>query len=132
MFDDEPTAAALRRIDDWERKLEERAEQASLLSRQAARLSATSRSADGLIEVAVGAEGHLEALHLDEGIRRAPAEQTARRIVETIRAAQADLLRQFDDVTARTIGTEGDTRRALMAGMRARLGNPPDPEEPRE
>jgi len=128
---DEPAAEAIRRIDDWERTLEERAAQAKALARRAAELSATVRSDDGLIEVTVGRDGQLDDLRLDERIRNQPAATTARRILETQRAAKADLIRQFEEVAAETVGTAGETGRALMASMRARLGRPDGPVDER-
>jgi DNA-binding protein YbaB len=126
MFDGESADEALERIDQWERSLGRRAEQARELARRTAELTATAHSRDGLIEVTVGAEGRVESIHLDEGIRRQPAEDTERILMETLRAATASLFRQFEAATADTLGVDNETGRMLMAGLRKRLGEPDD------
>jgi hypothetical protein len=122
MFDDELATEALSQIDDWQRDIEHRAEQAQALARRTAELSATAYSDDGLVEVTVGPDGQLQGLRLDEGIRRQAAATTARRILDTLRAAKSDLVRQFGEVTAETVGSESETGRALLASLRRRLG----------
>jgi DNA-binding protein YbaB len=121
MFDGESADEALGRIDEWERSLADRAEQARELT---AGLTATARGGDGLVEVTVGPEGRVERIHLDERIRQQPAETTARDLMATLRAADAALLKQFQEITAETVGAETDTGRMLMAGLRKRLGEP--------
>jgi len=123
MFDGEAAAGdALQRIDEWERSLGRRAEQAQELARRIAVLTVTARSSDGLVEVTVGAEGRVESIHLDERIRQQPAEDTARNLMETLRAANATLLKQFQEITAETVGAETETGRMLVAGLQKRLG----------
>jgi hypothetical protein len=56
MFDGESADEALERIDEWERSLGRRAEQAQELARRTAELTATARSRDGLVEVTVDTE----------------------------------------------------------------------------
>jgi DNA-binding protein YbaB len=124
MFDGESAGEALERIDEWERSLGRRAEQARELARRSAELTGTARSRDGLVEVTVGSEGRVERIHLDERTRQQPAEDTARTLMETLRAASAALLKQFQEVTAETVGAETETGRMLMAGLQKRLGEP--------
>jgi DNA-binding protein YbaB len=124
MFDGESADEALERIDEWERSLGRRAEQAQELARRTAELTATARSRDGLVEVTVGAEGRVERIHLDERTRQQPAETTARDLMRTLRAANALLLKQFQEATAETVGVDTETGRTLMAGLRKRLGEP--------
>ncbi|WP_433299206.1 YbaB/EbfC family nucleoid-associated protein [Actinoplanes sp. CA-030573] len=111
----------MERIDEWEREFAERAAQAKALAERTAGLSATAEDADGLIEVTVGSNGQVTGLRLDEGIRRQPAATTARQILAAIRAAKAELTRQFQLVTAETVGVDSETGRAVMAGLAARL-----------
>jgi hypothetical protein len=42
--------------------------------------------------------------------------------METLRAANASLLKQFQEITAETVGAETETGRMLMAGLHKRLG----------
>jgi DNA-binding protein YbaB len=113
---------AVERIDEWERGFAERAAQAKTLAERAARLSATVREADGLVELTVGSNGQVTGLRLDEEIRRQPESTTARQILAAIRAAKTDLIRQYGDVTAETVGADSATGQAVLAGLTARLG----------
>jgi DNA-binding protein YbaB len=122
MFDGEAAGEALERIDEWERSVARRAEQAQELARRTAELTATARSRDGLVEVAVGAEGRIKHIHLDERTRQQSAEATSRALMETLRAASASLLAQYHEITAETVGAETETGRMLMGALRKRLG----------
>jgi hypothetical protein len=122
MFDDESASNALDRIDEWERSVSLRAEQARALARRAAEISATARSPDGLVEVTVGAEGQIKRLHLEERTREHSAAATAGKIMATLGAAKAELIQLFDEVTAETVGADSETGRMLMASLRERLG----------
>jgi DNA-binding protein YbaB len=122
MFDDQSLDAALQRIDEWERSATRRAEQAQELARRAAQISATARSRDGHVEVTVGSEGQIQRLHLDERIRQQPASETASQIMAMLREAQGKLVRQFDQVTAETVGEDSETGRMLRESLRKRLG----------
>jgi DNA-binding protein YbaB len=122
MFDGESAGDALERIDEWERSLSRRAEQAQELARRTAELTATARSRDGLVEVTIDAEGRVERIHLDERTRQQPAETTARDLMQALQAANASLLKQFQEITAETVGAETETGRMLMTGLQRRLG----------
>jgi DNA-binding protein YbaB len=122
VFDDESVTEALKRIDEWERSIVHRAEQAQLLARQTAEMSATARSRDGLVEVTVDAEGQMTRLHLEEETRQQSATATARTIMETTRAAKVELLKKFDEATAETVGADNETGRVLSTALRKRLG----------
>jgi DNA-binding protein YbaB len=124
MVDGGSADEALERIDEWERSLARRAEQAQSLARRTAELTATVRSRDGLVEVTVGAEGQVERIHLDERTRQQSAETTARTIMDTLRAANTSLLKQFQRTIAETVGAGSETGRMLSAGLQKRLGAP--------
>jgi len=130
VFDEAESGPSFDRIDEWERGFAERAAQAKALAERTARLSATVRSADGLVEVTVGPNGQVTELRLDEEIRRQSAAKTAQQILSTMRAAQQALLRQVGEVTAETVGTASATGKAVLAGLSAQL-NVDDEEEPR-
>jgi DNA-binding protein YbaB len=124
MFGDESVDGALERIDEWERSISRRAEQAQTLALRTSGMSATARSRDGLVEVTVGAEGQLSQLHLDERTRKQSAAVTARAIMDTLQAAKDDLIRQFEMATAETVGADSETGRMLTESLRRRLGSP--------
>lgn len=121
MSDELWSGPAVERIDEWERGIAERAAQAKALAERTAGLSANAREADGLVEVTVGPNGQVTALRLDEEIRRQSASTTARQIMAAIRAAQSELVRQYAQVTAETVGADTETGRAVLAGLKARL-----------
>jgi DNA-binding protein YbaB len=112
---------SLDRIDEWERGFAERAAQAKALADRTAQLSATARGGDGLIEVAVGPNGQITELRLDEDIRRQPAATTAREILLTVRAAQRALLGQVEEAATETVGADSPTGKAVLGGLSARL-----------
>ena len=120
MFDGRDLDDAERLVDDWQAGIEARAAAARELSERLAGLSASARSDDHLVEVTVGASGAITGLELDEGIRRQPAEDTARSILTTLRAAQAALTVAATEVTAETVGADSATGQAVIASFQAR------------
>src|SRR5439155_21885349 len=82
---------AERWIGDWQAGIEERAARARALSSRLADVTATAISRDGLVEATVAASGAVVDLRLDERIRNRPAAETARQVLDTIGAAQAEL-----------------------------------------
>jgi DNA-binding protein YbaB len=123
MFE-EPASEAVARIDSWERAFEQRAEQARSLAERTAELTATARSRDGLVEVTVNRDGQVASLRLDEGIRQQSAAATSRTILQTLQSAKAELMNQFAEATAETVGAGTETGRALVAALQSRLGSP--------
>jgi hypothetical protein len=120
MFDGRDLDDAERLVDDWQAGIEARAAAARQLSERLAGLSASARSDDDLVEVIVGASGAVTGLTLDERIRRQPAEDTARSILATMRAAQAALTAAATEVTAETVGADSATGQAVIASFEAR------------
>jgi hypothetical protein len=119
MFDaDADLDEAARRVDDWQARIEDQAARARDLSGRVAGLTAVVASPDALVEVTVSATGALTDLHLDEGIRRQPAAETAALVLATLRAAQAALAAQVADAVAETIGLDSAAGRAVMASYR--------------
>jgi hypothetical protein len=111
-------------VDDWQDGIEARAAGARELSIRLAALSASARSADGLVEVMVGATGDLVGLELAEGIRERPAAETAREIVATLRAARISLIEAVKAVAAETVGADSATGQAVIASYRGRVREP--------
>jgi DNA-binding protein YbaB len=120
MFDGPDLDAAERRVDDWQAGFEQRAAQARELAGRLAELTASARSEDGLVTVTVGATGDLTGLELDEEIRRQPAAETARQILRTLAAAQADLTALATTVTEETVGADSETGKAVIASLARR------------
>jgi hypothetical protein len=124
MFDGRDLGNAERMVDDWQDGIEARAAGARELSIRLAALTASARSADGLVEVKVGATGDLVGLELAEGIRERPAAETARGILATLRAARISLIEAVKAVAAETVGTDSATGRAVIASYRGRVREP--------
>jgi hypothetical protein len=122
MFDGRDLDEAERLVDDWQAGIEERATQARALSARLGSLTATARSEDELVTVTVGASGVISGLSLEEGIRDQPADETARAILATLRAAQASLTKAATEATAETVGADSETGKAVIASYIARQG----------
>jgi DNA-binding protein YbaB len=120
MFDGPDLGAAERLVDDWQAGFEQRAAQARELAGRLAQLTASARSDDGLVTVTVGAGGGLTGLELDEEVRRSPAAETARQILATLAAAQAELTTQATVVTEETVGADSETGKAVLASLSRR------------
>jgi DNA-binding protein YbaB len=120
MFEGPDFDAAESRIDTWQAGLEKRAAEARELAGRLARLTATARSDNDLVTVTVGADGRLTGLELDEGVRRQPAAETARQILETLTAARTDLTAQATTVTDETVGADSETGKAVIASLSRR------------
>jgi hypothetical protein len=124
MFDGRDLGDTERMVDDWQDGIEARAAGARELSIRLAALSASARSADGLVEVMVGATGDLVGLELAEGIRERPAAETAREILTTLRAARISLIEAVKAVAAETVGADSATGQAVIASYRGRVREP--------
>jgi hypothetical protein len=120
MFDGSDLGAAERMVDDWQAGFEQRAAQARDLAARLAGLTALARSDDGFITVTIGADGEMTGLELDEAVRRKPAAETARQILATLAAAQADLIAQATTVTEETVGADSETGKAVLASLTRR------------
>lgn len=120
MFDGSDLDAAERLVDDWQTGFEQRAEQARDLAGRLAALTASARSADGLVTVTVGPDGTMTGLQIDEEVRRQPAAETARQILATQAAARADLIARATEVTEETVGADSETGKAVLASLAQR------------
>ena len=120
MFDGRDLDDAERLVDDWQAGIEARAAAARELSERLAGLTASARSDDDLVTVTLGSSGVMTGLELADGIRRQPAADTARSILETTRAAQAALTAAATEITAETVGADSATGQAVIASFQAR------------
>jgi YbaB/EbfC DNA-binding family len=127
MFDDRNLDEAARLVDDWQADIEARAARARRLAARLGALTADARSADGLVSVTVGSSGAITGLELTEGIRDRPADETARAILATVRAAQASLVAAVTAAAAETVGADSETGKAVIASYVSRLA-PPAPD----
>ena len=124
MFGDRNLDEAARLLDDWQAGIEERAARARQLAARLGALTAGARSADGLVSVTVGSSGAITGLELKEGIRDRPADDTARAILATVRAAQASLTAAVTAAAAETVGADSETGKAVIASYVSRQDSP--------
>jgi hypothetical protein len=61
-------------------------------------------------------------MRLDERVRQQSAARTAQQFLATIRAAQAQLMAQVADETARVYGPDSPTAASIIASYRERIG----------
>ena len=120
MFGDRNLDEATRLVDDWQAGIEARAARARQLAGRLGALTAGARSADGLVSVTVGSSGAITGLELKEGIRDRPADETARAILATVRAAQASLVAAVTAAAAETVGADSETGKAVIASYVSR------------
>ncbi|MEV6693884.1 YbaB/EbfC family DNA-binding protein [Micromonospora sp. NPDC051196] len=113
--------ATQRRLDEWEASFADRAQRASALAARVGALTGTAHNADGSVEVTVDSAGLLVDLRLDERVRQQSAAHTARQVLATTRAAQADLLRRITAATTETLGEDNPAATALLDSYRRRL-----------
>ncbi|MEH0972822.1 YbaB/EbfC family nucleoid-associated protein [Micromonospora sp. CPCC 205546] len=119
---------ATRRLDGWEASIANRAAQAKELASRVQAMRGTATSADRTIQVTVDASGLLVDLRLDERTRQHSATHTARQILDTTRAAHADLLNRITEATTAILDDEDPTAAALVESYRRRLD--PDRDTP--
>ncbi|WP_233513652.1 YbaB/EbfC family nucleoid-associated protein [Micromonospora craterilacus] len=116
-----------RRLDEWESSIADRATRAKALSTRVQALTGTAHSPDRTVEVTVDSAGLLVDLRLDERVRQQSATQTARQVLATTRAAQADLLRRIAAATDETLGNADPAGSAVVDSYRRRLLAVADP-----
>ena len=124
MFGDRNLDEATRLVDDWQAGIEARAARARQLAARLGALTAGARSEDGLVSVTVGSSGAITGLELKEGIRDRPADETARAILATVRAAQASLTAAVTAAAAETVGADSETGKAVIASYVSRQDSP--------
>ncbi|MEV6811307.1 YbaB/EbfC family DNA-binding protein [Micromonospora sp. NPDC051296] len=122
MWADEAALDAVgRRLDEWESSFADRAARARTLSTRVQALTGNAHSPDRTVEVTVDSTGLLVDLRLDEQVRQHSAAQTARQVLATTRAAQADLMRRITAATNETLGDDDPAAAAIVDSYRRRL-----------
>ncbi|MBM0275680.1 YbaB/EbfC family DNA-binding protein [Micromonospora tarensis] len=121
--DDAALDAASRRLDEWESSLADRAERTRALAANVRALTGTAHHPERTVDVTVDSAGQLIDLRLDERIRHQSAARTAEQILETSRAARAELLRQVSALTTDTLGGADASAQAIIDSYRSRLGH---------
>ena len=120
IFDESGLDGQDARVDDWLASIEERASRARALNERLAGLSASSVSADRLVQVTVDASGRLTKLELDDGVRGHSGRWVAEHIMRTLAHAQQQVADQVKGVVADTVGLDTPQGQAVVAAMRAK------------
>ena len=118
--------AAENWLDSWAAGVSAQAERAAVLSRRVAGLTASASSADGSINVTVGASGQVEKLELDDRVQRLAGAELARQITAVMRSAQAKLSAEVANEVKATVGADSETGRAVLHSFESRFPSQDD------
>ncbi|MBU2670225.1 YbaB/EbfC family nucleoid-associated protein [Actinoplanes bogorensis] len=102
-------------LDDWTASVSAQAERAAELSRRVAALTGTAESRDGSIKVTVGSSGQVESLELTG------QPELARRVMDVMRDAQAQLAGRVAGQVEQTVGSDTETGRAVIHSFESRF-----------
>lgn len=107
-------------------RVEAAAARAQQVNDRLAELRATVSDDNGLVELTVDSSGNLVDIHLTERIRRASPDVVSRAILDTVRAAKAQMAAQSKAVVVETMGADSAAGRMVTDSMATGLGDPPD------
>jgi hypothetical protein len=106
---------ARERLDAWKGRIDKLAADTKAMSDQFQDLQVTRRDPKGMAEVTVDSGGSLVNLRLTREIEYAEPDAVARAIMDTVRAAKAELADRTQEIIAETVGTESAAARAIAA-----------------
>jgi DNA-binding protein YbaB len=114
--------SALARIAELKGRMEQSLAAAKNMSERLGELNAVGMDPNGVAKAMVDSSGNLIGLQLSERVYNHPLDFTARMILEATRAAKVALADKTREVIADTVGSEGETGKAVLAGLDERLG----------
>jgi DNA-binding protein YbaB len=106
---------ARERLDAWKGRIDKLAADTKAMSDQFQDLQVTLRDPKGMAEVTVDSSGSLVDLRLTREIQYAEPNAVARTIMDTVRAAKAELADRSQEIIEETVGTESAAARAIAA-----------------
>jgi DNA-binding protein YbaB len=104
---------AKERLAAWKGRIDKLAADTKAMSDQFQALQVTLRDPRGMAEVTVDSSGSLVDLRLTREIEHAEPSAVARAIMDTVRAAKAELADRSQEIIAETVGTESAAARAI-------------------
>jgi hypothetical protein len=120
--------AAQEWLDSWTAGVTGQAGRAAELSRRVAALTGFAENPDRSITVTVGSSGQVENVEFDDRVRLLDGAELSRRLMSTIRKAQADLSARVANEVRDTVGVDTETGRAVVNSFALRF--PADAEQP--
>jgi hypothetical protein len=118
--------SALAQVREWAARAQARAAETQSLADAVARVTATARDRSGAITVTVDATGALVGLEFGDGIREFSPARLAEQVMQTVRAAQANLVAAVDSAVVTTVGADSPIRAAVIDNLERRFGRPAD------
>ncbi|MER7015161.1 YbaB/EbfC family nucleoid-associated protein [Saccharopolyspora sp. NPDC000359] len=119
---------AERRIQEWAKGFEEKAQRYQAIQAETEQLRLTATSDGGHIKVTVRADGSVTDLQFTDKVRSLPPNELAAQILSTMHRAQSDIANRVGETMAAHLGDEDlETRTMMLDNLRERF-----PEEPEE
>ncbi|RKT84497.1 Conserved DNA-binding protein YbaB [Saccharopolyspora antimicrobica] len=119
---------AERRIQEWAKGFEEKAQRYQAVQAETEQLRLTATSDGGHIKVTVRADGSVTDLEFTDKVRSLPPRELASQILSTMHRAQADIANRVGETMAAHLGDEDlQTRTMMLDNLRERF-----PEEPED
>ncbi|MFC3491260.1 YbaB/EbfC family nucleoid-associated protein [Glycomyces rhizosphaerae] len=117
------------RLAAWKGKIEQLASDTQAMSNQMQDLRVTMSDPNHMVTVTVDSTGTLLDLQLSERSRRVELQYVSQAVMDTIRAAKAQVAEQAKVIIETTLGGDSAAGRAIAERVRSQLMPPADPEE---
>ncbi|MER5388797.1 YbaB/EbfC family nucleoid-associated protein [Saccharopolyspora sp. NPDC002686] len=122
---------AERRIQEWAKGFEEKAQRYQAIQAETEQLRLTAASSDGRVKVTVRADGSITDLELTDKVRSMPPSELASQILSTMHKAQSDIAGKVGETMTAHLGDEDrETRAMMLDNLRERFPEQPEDEEP--
>lgn len=119
---------AERRIQEWAKGFEEKAQRYQAMQAETEQLRLTATSDGGHIKVTVRADGSVTDLEFTDKVRSLPPQELASQILSTMHRAQSDIANKVGQTMTAHLGDEDlETRTMMLDNLRERF-----PEEPED
>ncbi|TDD43603.1 YbaB/EbfC family nucleoid-associated protein [Saccharopolyspora elongata] len=119
---------AERRIQEWAKGFEEKAQRYQAMQAETEQLRLTATSDGGHIKVTVRADGSVTDLEFTDKVRSLPPSELASQILSTMHRAQSDIANKVGATMSAHLGDEDlETRTMMLDNLRERF-----PEEPED
>lgn len=122
---------AERRIQEWAKGFEEKAQRYQAMQAETEQLRLTATSDGGHIKVTVRADGSVTNLEFTDKIRSLPPQELAAQILSTMHRAQSDIANKVGETMSAHLGDEDlETRTMMLDSLRERFPEEDEPDEP--
>ena len=128
VFGAESPDDARARLDQWTADAKAKAQRYQAMKTQAAKVSVSATSPDGVVTATVDSAGNVSDLRITDKIQGSSGEKIASLVLTTIRRAQAQLPEKLREVMAETIGEDQGTIDTIVGNYQARFPEPVEDE----